>query len=327
MSRPVYRAAWIVAALGLVAVQGAPPPAWRPDTAPLKADVRTALDRAHDYFDRQIGPLRGPQRGAAWGRLGMVYQAFRFQPAARAAYEQAVRLDPGDPHWRYYLGVYYEEVGAFAAAMEDYRAALTRAPKYVAGWVRLGEVALEAEQPTAAQQAFTRALTLKDDQAAAIAGLGVVAQRRGQDAVAITQLEKALRLQPEAAQLHYRLGQLYRKRGALEKARGHLARRGERVVSTLDPWIEIMKARALGAAHFVSLGDKSLAAGQPARAFTRLKLALAIDPEDVEALVAMARVLHELQRDAPARKAVRRALALAPGHAGARELAATLGWP
>ncbi|MCG6871437.1 MAG: tetratricopeptide repeat protein [Gammaproteobacteria bacterium] len=314
----------VLVAAGLGGAAQAALPVPPVDTAQLQPEIARRIEHARDYFARTRTGLEGTALGAAWGRLGMVYQAFRFQPQAGACYRNAIAADPAEARWHYYLGVHLEEVGELDAALASYAAALKRKPDYVVGHIRYGEVALEAQHLDAAQRAFEQALAGRPGLAAARAGLGNVALRRGQYRKAIEHFQAALAQQPEAGLLQYRMAQAWRHLGDTEKARAHLALRGERTVSVVDPWIELMKAREKGAGHFIALARQALAAKNLRRASGNLRLAVAIEPEAAEAYGLMAELLAMTGQAERARKFASAALRLAPGHPQAarwRELA------
>ena len=292
----------------------------QPDLDALAPQVRDSIARAQDYFERTRPRLTPAQLGHAYGRLGMVYHAWEFQAAARAAYLNAVALVPSDPHWPYYLAVHFEETGDLDKAMAYYRRSLALAPDYTNGWLRLGTVALEAGLLVEADSAFRETLARAPDSAAALAGLGDLAARRRAYREAVEYYGQALRRQPEATQLHYRLALVYRHLGELDKAHEHLALRGERIASSVDPWIEVMKARAKGAAYFVRLAREALAAGDLAKTAGALKLALSIDPEDAAAYTAYAALLVQAGRADEALRYLEQALRISPRDADALEL-------
>ena len=85
----------------------------------LDADVRSALVKARDEAVSQ------PKSAQASGNLGMVLEAHTLYQPAALAYQRAVRLDPKDFAWRYYLALCLEKNGqldeALAAVSEGLR--------------------------------------------------------------------------------------------------------------------------------------------------------------------------------------------------------------
>ncbi len=194
-------------------------PILRPDTAQLLPEQRQIVRDSEGYFDRYRETLTPEQLGAAFGRLGMAYQALRIQAAAVAAYKNAILHAPDDPGWPFYLAVEYEEMGEWTRAIQQYENSLRLHPDNPFVWLRLGEVALEAGQLGNARNAFIEATTLQPDFAAAIGGLGKVAMRQQEYSLAIQYFTNALKLQPEANLLHSRIAQAYGHQGQRRRCR------------------------------------------------------------------------------------------------------------
>ncbi|HEX2463547.1 MAG TPA: tetratricopeptide repeat protein, partial [Thermoanaerobaculia bacterium] len=77
----------------------------------------------------------------------------------------------------------------------------------------------------------------ESDSAAAWFGLGQIAAQRRDATAAIAAFERVLSLQPEASIAHYPLAIAYRDRGDAERAKEHLALRGEGAVRSGDPLV------------------------------------------------------------------------------------------
>src|ERR1700733_12505255 len=65
----------------------------------LDADVKNALLKSRDQAVAQ------PKSAEASGNLGMVLEAHTLYQPAALAFQRAVRLDPKEFRWRYYLAV------------------------------------------------------------------------------------------------------------------------------------------------------------------------------------------------------------------------------
>ena len=255
-----------------------------PDLELLQPATQAKLRQAQDYFHHKKSSLDGKSLGRVYGKLGMVYQALQLQAAARAAYNNAIMLDPDAAQWPFYLAIYHEEVGDLAESARLYSDSLEIAPQMAGTWLRLAEVLMEVGDLVNSEKAFRRALSLERGQVAAIAGLGTIALRRDQYRNAINAFEAALRIQPEATQLHYRLAMAYRNLGDRGKATVHLEKSGKRIPTSFHPWIELMKAREKGAGYYVRVGRNAATGGDYRRAMAVYGLALDIDPENLAAL-------------------------------------------
>ena len=287
-------------------------PVPEPNLELLEPATQAKLSRAQDYFHRKAPSLEGKLLAEAYGKLGMVYQAMQLQAAAKAAYRNAIMLNPDSPQWPFYLAIYHEEIGELAEAARLYSDSLKIAPQMAGTWLRLAEVLLETGDLTNSEKAFRRTLSLERGQVVAIAGLGTIALRREQYRSAIAAFEAALRIQPEATQLHYRLAMAYRNQGDREKATAHLEKSGKRIPSSFNPWIELMKARAKGAGYYVRVGRNAATGGDYRRAMAVYNLALDMDPENLAALYNLAATSLVMGNRERARGYLEQALVLAP---------------
>jgi len=103
----------------------------------LDADVRNAILKARDQAVAQ------PKSAQASGRLGMVLEAHTlFQPAV-PAYQRAVRLDPQDFAWRYYLALCLEKTGQLDEALASVSEGLRIRPDYAPAIVKRAELLLK----------------------------------------------------------------------------------------------------------------------------------------------------------------------------------------
>jgi tetratricopeptide (TPR) repeat protein len=90
----------------------------------LDADVRSALVKARDAAVVQ------PKSAQAVGNLGMVLEAHTLYQPAALAYQRAVRLDPKDFAWRYYLALCLEKNGQLEEALASVSEGLRIRPDY-----------------------------------------------------------------------------------------------------------------------------------------------------------------------------------------------------
>lgn len=296
-----------------------------PDVDELDPRVRRIIEPAMDYFKRMQPVLSDIELGRAYGRLGLVFQAFRMQESAGASYRNAMALDPDNPRWPYYVAIYKEETGDLDDALSLFRTVMTMAPDYPNTLLRIGRVSLEAGKLDEATTAFEQLLEKQPDLAApALSGLGTIALRERRLEEAVDLLERALVLQPQATQLHYRIAQAYRQLGDTDKAREHLAKRGDRIVWAPDPWVEEMKARSRHPSYYVQQGIEVANQGEAERAAKYFDLALALDPENVEAMTRLAVLIGLHARREQAEFLISQALQLNPDHSLANSLQGAL---
>jgi len=90
----------------------------------LDADVKNAIVKARDEAVAQ------PKSAQASGNLGMVLEAHTLYQPAVPVYQRAVRLDPKDFAWRYYLALCLEKTGQLDEALASISEALRLRPDY-----------------------------------------------------------------------------------------------------------------------------------------------------------------------------------------------------
>ena len=103
----------------------------------LDADVKNAIVKARDEAVAQ------PKSAQASGNLGMVLEAHTLYQPAVPAYQRAVRLDPKDFAWRYYLALCLEKTGQLDEALASVSEGLKIRPDYAPAMLKRAELALK----------------------------------------------------------------------------------------------------------------------------------------------------------------------------------------
>jgi tetratricopeptide (TPR) repeat protein len=103
----------------------------------LDADVRVAIEKARDEAVAQ------PRSGQASGRFGMVLEAQTLYLPAALAFERAIRLDPKEFAWRYYLAVAQENAARPEQALAAVSDALRIRPDYTPAVLKRGALLLK----------------------------------------------------------------------------------------------------------------------------------------------------------------------------------------
>jgi len=253
-------------------------PVTPPDLASLEASARQAVERRQLFLRER---LRAPEvsdadLGAAYGELGKAYHAFGYPASAVAPYRNALRLQPAEFRWPYYLAHVLREEGS-SEALEMAQAARVKRPRYLAAILLEADLRFAGGETAAAEELYRSALAVDENCASAWAGLGRIAVERGETHAAVDAFEAALAASPEANSLHYPLALAYRRLGEIERATEHLARRGELVPGVLDP---VLDEVVLGNSEaWAARGLNALRAGNPRPAARDLARAVALAPE------------------------------------------------
>lgn len=322
-----YRAALgLLLALALpVSAQGAQAPSEAPlvlpvpDLSRLEPAVRRRLTEARAALVDRLRRSGVPDAATAeaFGELGRLYHAHFVTEPALGCYRIAQRLQPEVFRWSYLLGFLYQQTSQLEPAEAALRRALALRPGDAAARLRLAQVYLELGRLAEAQGLFRGLFGAAGMRAAAAAGLGKVALSQRRYAEAADWLEQALAAQPQARRLNYPLAMAYRGLGEVDKARRMLQGEGEGEPAFPDPLVEGLKALASGARAHVRRAKKAVDAGRLEEAIAALNTALEIDPDNVAARIALARVLYDTGDMAGVRSQLSQVLAREPGNARA----------
>ena len=174
------RSVGLLVAAGLIssACSGLPPVDPRdlpsvptPSLARADAQVRRQIEGLLHQLDRTLdaGQSRA-DLARAYGRLGQVCLAYRFNQPAAVSLQNAARLAPREFQWRYYAGV----VAQFEGRLQEAQAALEHAVRIRAGdlaaLIRLGQVEFDLARRASARSRFRRVLRLDPHNPAANCG-------------------------------------------------------------------------------------------------------------------------------------------------------------
>ncbi len=216
----------------------------------------------------------------AYGELGRIYQAHGLAESAGPCYENASRLQPSAFEWPYLAARAYWQREHAEEALAAVQRALAIRPDDVPALVFQGDVQRATGRIDDAQKAYTRAVEMAPQCAPALYGLGEIASLRGDFPVAIRMFEDALRNQPEASRVHYPLSLAYARVGVSEKAKRHLAQRGNVDVAVADPLFDAVLRQ--NPYTYARRGQDALENGRVAEALELLRAASQVLPEDAE---------------------------------------------
>ncbi|MEM7051629.1 MAG: tetratricopeptide repeat protein [Acidobacteriota bacterium] len=257
-------------------------------------------------------------KGAAFGEMGRVFHAYGLRRQAEVCYRNALLFHTEDFRWHYLLAFLRQREGNLEGAEASYRDSLEHLPESVSARVHLGEIYLEQSRLEDAERMFSEARDLGLQNGAAEAGLGQVALSRKDYQRAVDELSRALELAPLARRLHYPLGLAYRGLGNDEKARWHLARRGDVGVRPPDPLIDDLESLKSGERVHLQRGRQAFRAGDYGAAVESYEKAVAAQPESARARVNLAAALSALGRTDEAEEELEAALLISPNNPTAR---------
>jgi len=154
------------------------------------------------------------------------YDDGQYAPAVQG-FLRAIDLDPGYMKAHDNLGLCYEALGQYEAAIRSYEEAirLNRAQGSRSPWppLNLGLLYMRRDRLDEAERLFRESLEGDPRFAQGHYQLGVVLEKKGRPAEAVQELEQATGLDPSYPEPQYALARLYRRSGDAEKADRALA--------------------------------------------------------------------------------------------------------
>jgi tetratricopeptide (TPR) repeat protein len=251
----------------------------RPDLSTLPAAARDELSQRRATLDELLvrPDATETERVAAYGQLGRLYRAWGLDAAARACFENAMRLAPGDFRWAHHLGLIERDEGRLDDAAERFRRVVELQPDYLPARVWLGEIALTGGDPETARVEYERVLEEQPEIAAAHEGLGRAGLAAGDFALAAEQFEAALETQPGASRVRRALAQAYRELGRTDAAQRELERAGRVDVVLPDPLADDLVELRGGVGPLLREGDRALAHGADEQAIAFYRQALGVE--------------------------------------------------
>jgi tetratricopeptide (TPR) repeat protein len=198
--------------------------------APSAADLKVvAFDYVllGDYVDADKWLTRmlawTPADSEGWYYLGRAkYSENRFTEAI-TAFQQSLKLDPGNVKTEDNLGLSYAGLDRNEEALAAYKTAIywqaQLAEKNPGPYIDLGSLLLDQGHPQEAVPYLVQAIEIAPLEAKAHGLLGKAYVRLEDLPKAQTELEKAVELSPQSGNLHCMLAPVYRKQGLTKKAK------------------------------------------------------------------------------------------------------------
>jgi tetratricopeptide (TPR) repeat protein len=158
----------IVAVFVLCSCSGRVPPVPKPQVERFDPEVRDAVMAAYQQAASQLSSA------PASGRLGMVLHAHAMYPLAAAAYQRAIRLEPDEFAWRYYLALTLTQMAKPEEALKALSEALRKRPGYAPAMLKKGELLFQLGLLRKSQSAYEELLAQEPGSATALEGLARV---------------------------------------------------------------------------------------------------------------------------------------------------------
>jgi len=254
---------------------------------------------------------RDPSNARLHGSLGLVYEANGLHEAAEKSFENAARLDPGEPLWRYHRAISLREVGRTDEATALLRECAAELVSVPAAQHRLGLALLDAGDLPGALAAFRGAQAGNPDQPEVLVGIAAVDLAQGDPSAAVPLLEQVLAADPGYKQAHYLLGLAFRALSRETEAADQLALGLDGQARYLDdPLSAELRTYLVNSVGQFAAASDLFAAGQYAASLALCERILKKQPDDKNVLIKAGAAALELARYDRAFELLNRALAL-----------------
>jgi superkiller protein 3 len=237
-----------------------------------------------------------PLRGNRVGGLAMIYHANFFYPQAKACYRTAMKLQPKNPRWPYYLADINEKMGESEEARVLLEKTIAVDPGYDPARLKLANAYFKAGRLEEAESAFQNLLENTDAAPYALLGLGRIAVSRRDWAKAEDYLERAIAGVPRFGVALRLLATVYSRTGRPEQAALAQDRATyEDFYELADPWIEELDPYGYNVAGLLRLATDALRRQNRQRAYKLCERALFVEPDNAENTMSVAMVLYNSQ--------------------------------
>lgn len=269
--------ALIVAALYCVSCAGPVPPIPTISVEGFDPEVRNAIETAHQQAVAQ------PESGQASGRLGMVLHAHALYPPAALSYERAVRLEPKEFSWPYYLALVQQLLSQPEKALDSFATALRIRSEYAPAILKRGDLLFQLGRIKESGEAYESVLAQDTRSAEALYGLARVKYAAKDLAAAEDLYRRACQAYPAFGAAYYGLGLVSRSHGNeaesikyFEQAQLHSADRPP----AADPVFNQVAELATGVYYHLAQGDQLAHKGEMEKAALLNEEMLKRDPEN-----------------------------------------------
>jgi tetratricopeptide (TPR) repeat protein len=259
----------------------------------VDAEVREAVTTA------QKQAVAAPDSGNASGRLGMVLQANSLNQPAMLSYERAIRLDPKEFAWRYYLALVLQQMSQPEKALDALAGALRIRSDYAPAVLKRGELLFELARLQESSAAYESVRAQDSTSAGALYGLARVKQALGDMSAAEDLYQRACKAYPTFGAAYYGLGTVGRSLGhdAESTKNFELAKQyyGDHPPAA-DPVLDQVAELATGVSRHLAEADELTKKGKMEQAAQLDEKMLARDPENLSFLLNLLYLARFLNR-------------------------------
>jgi HemY protein len=324
---------------GLAARVPEPPP-----IAEMSDALRQVVTRADAALRNAIDARASDETiGRAAGSLGELYQANARAERAAAAYAMAMDLDPQNPRWPYLMATLRQERGETESVTDLLERTVQLDPEYSPAWLKLADSQFKQGDAEAARASYERRLALTPGDPWAHLGLARIAQAGEEWELAESHLHSAIETDPDYGPALRLLATVHGRFGRDAERAEAQARADEagRFAPAPDPWVDGLlehsydvESLLMNVTRYAYVGDGTIAqrlfnrakqldpenpdvyllfgqhAQNPDEAAMAYRMAISLDPDNVEAHALLGELLLLANRPAEAEPLLRRAIEL-----------------
>ena len=248
----------------------------------LDTEVRDAILTA------QKQAVAEPSSGPASGHLGMVLQANSLFQPAMLSYQRAIRLDPKEFSWHYYLALVLQQMSQPEKALDAFAEALHIRSGYAPAILRQGDVLFQLARFPESASAYQSVLAQNPNSAEALYGIARVKQAQGDMSGAEDLYRRACQAYPTFGVAYYGLATAGRSLGHEEESAKNfeLSKRYTNDRPAVDdPLFGEVAQLSMGVSRHLEESNQLAKQGKMEEAAKLNEEILAKDPENLSALV------------------------------------------
>ncbi|MGP0017277.1 MAG: tetratricopeptide repeat protein [Candidatus Sulfotelmatobacter sp.] len=246
---------------------------------PVQEQIRSAQTALAATLSRSNSS--SVEKAQAFGSLGQIYQAYDFDDAALASYQNAAKLEPESFRWEYYAGYLHQLKGDTDSALHEFQRAVTLKPNSASAMLRLGNLELGANHLDLAKSWFAKSMAQRNPSAsAALTGLGKIALIEHKYPAALKYFKDALAQEPKASSIHYQLAMAYRGLGDLPHMQEQMPARGEGEATIHDPLLDEIGVLKQGKVGLLERGSVAMREKRFADAIASYRQMVSLFPSD-----------------------------------------------
>lgn len=203
------------------------------DLSRLPAERAAELRAQRASFENAKDVLIGDPLAETYALLGAAYASNGLYDVAAVALDNAIALAPGDGRWLYLRGALHALRQQGDAARADFEQALKLDPGYLPIRIAVANSRIAAGNLDGARDVLERAP--RHEQVVPLVLLASIAMKQQRYADAVDALQRALALDPQATQLYARLADAHAAAGDAKAAAQARAKAGEGRPVLYDP--------------------------------------------------------------------------------------------